>query len=471
LVVATLLVQTHISYAYVLSVLTLAAVTLHWWMGREVPLRERMRAIRPRSALIGGSVTLALWLPTIGEQFLSSGEGNLSRLASSLGKGELSLGGGNALRASAGVFAWPDWWLRSGFSTTVRFTPLRTGPAGPSIVLQGLPEIIPAAVALLAGTVALVLLSRARGDGATVPGRAACALAAALLPASAVCLAVLTVGPVGLAPHHLRWLWAASVFAHFAAWHELTNRLAGRWSALRPAVSFAPLAAAVLLSAATLPFHAAPEGPVADRAVEANLQVVFRSLEPLRDHQPVRFRTDNLRVYEPYSSAVMMRLQEIGIEFRVQDPGMVRQLGDTRRSDGGETVEVFQLEAADALQYDGAACRLALSSLVTGDEARRAVSSAQWASNALRSGGISLLDDADLESADSALLANAAAGDNDAVADLVYRGHLSRLLSAGVLEVTGADPDQLLDDMRVVDQWVGTTYGLYANLPGSCPHD
>lgn len=471
LVVATLLVQTHISYAYVLSVLTLAAASLHWWMGRQVPLRERLRAVRRRPLLVGGSVTLALWLPTIGEQFLSSGRGNLSRLASSLGKGELSLGGGNALRASAGVFAWPDWWLRSGFSTTVRGTPLTQGSGGPSIVLQGLPGVGVALVALLAATALLMLLARGLGDEANRVGRVACALGAVLLPASVVCLAVLTVGPGGLSPHHLRWLWTASVFAHFAAFHEVAVRSAARWPATRKALLGIPVAAAVVLAALALPFHAAPEGPVADRAVEPNLSVVFRSLEPLRQYQPVRYRTDNLRVYEPYSSAVMMRMQEMGIEFRVEDPGMVRQLGDGRRSDGSEAVEVFQLEAVAAMQYDGPACRLAYTSLVTGGAASTAIAAAEWASEALRTGDIAVLDDADLDSADAALFEGVAAGDDTAVVDLVYRGNLSRLLAAGVLEVAGTDADQLLDDMRIVDQWIATTYGLYANLPGSCPHD
>jgi len=470
LVVATLLVQTHISYAYVLSLLTVAAALLNWWRGRQVPLRQRLQSIRRRPLLMGGSVTLALWLPTIGEQFLSAGQGNLSRLASSLGKGDISLGGGNALRASAGVFAWPDWWLRSGFSTTVRGTPLTQGSEGPQIVLRGLPGIGAALIALLAGTLLLAWLARGIKAEDAAAGRVACALGAVLLPSGVVCLALLTVGPGGLSPHHLRWLWAASVFAHFAVFHEVAGRAAARWPGTRGALHQLPVAVAVLFAIAALPFHAAPEGPVADRAVEPNLARVFEQLEPLRAHQPVRYRTDNLRVYEPYSSAVMMRLQDLGIEFRVEDPGMVRQLGDGRRSNGDEAVEVFQLEAVAAMQYDGPACRLAYTSLVTGDAADRAVRAAAWASEALRTGDIAPLDSADLAPADADLLASAASGDDTAVTDLVYRGNLSRLLADGKLEVIGTDAARLLDDMRIVDQWIATTYGLYATLPAPCPH-
>ncbi len=470
LVVATLLVQTHISYAYVLSLLTVAAALLNWWRGRQVPLRQRLQSIRRRPLLMGGSVTLALWLPTIGEQFLSAGQGNLSRLASSLGKGDISLGGGNALRASAGVFAWPDWWLRSGFSTTVTFTPLSQANGRTGIQLTGLPGLGIAVTVLAVAVVLLWVLSRGSGLAVSPAASAACLLSAALLVGSVLSLTILTVGPVGLAPHHVRWLWAGSVFAHFSVLLALSEHVSRRWPALNGLLDRLPLVIATVLAFATLPFHAAPEGPVADRAVEPNLSIVFGSLDSLRDHQPILYRTDNLRVFEPYSSAVMMRMQEMGIEFRVTDPGMVRQLGNGRRSDGNEAVEVFQLESVDAMRYDGPACRLAYTSLVTGDAAERAERAANWASEALRSGDIAPLDSADLVPADAAMLAAAASGDDEAVTDLVYRKGLSRLLADGSLEVFGGDAQQLLDDMRIVDQWIATTYGLYATLPAPCPH-
>ena len=48
----------------------------------------------------------------------------------------------------------------------------------------------------------------------------------------------------------------------------------------------------------------------------------------------------------------MMRLQELGIEFRTTDEGMVRQLGDARRADGTEHTRVFQLEGRSAIDVD-----------------------------------------------------------------------------------------------------------------------
>ena len=65
------------------------------------------------------------------------------------------------------------------------------------------------------------------------------------------------------------------------------------------------------------------------------------------------YDVSNLRVFEPYSSTMMMRMQELGIEFRVTDEGLVRQLGPSRRADGTETTRVFQLQGVEALDYSG----------------------------------------------------------------------------------------------------------------------
>ena len=116
-------------------------------------------------------------------------------------------------------------------------------------------------------------------------------------------------------------------------------------------VPVAWLAAVATVVVASLPVVAHPEGPTADRAVNPVLEEVFAALGALEDVGPVRYDTDTLRVFEPYSSAVMMELQARGIEFRVSNEGMVRQLGNRRRASGDERVTVFQLEGIDALPF------------------------------------------------------------------------------------------------------------------------
>lgn len=67
---------------------------------------------------------------------------------------------------------------------------------------------------------------------------------------------------------------------------------------------------------------------------------------------------------------MMMWMQERGIEFRVDDEGMIRQLGEARRADGTEPTTIFQLQGSDARTYDGPACVVAeASSLADGDDA------------------------------------------------------------------------------------------------------
>ena len=135
--------------------------------------------------------------------------------------------------------------------------------------------------------------------------------------------------------------------------------IALRWRRAGTAVSHrAGRARRSSLSVAAVPYFAQQQGPVADYASMPALRRVFRDLEPLRASAPVVYDISNVRVFEPYSSAMMMRLQELGIEFRVTDEGMVRQLGDARRADGTERTRVFQLEAAAALDYSGPACRV-----------------------------------------------------------------------------------------------------------------
>jgi hypothetical protein len=179
----------------------------------------------------------------------------------------------------------------------------------------------------------------------------------------------------------------------------------------------------------------------------------------------VRYDTDTLRVFEPYSSAVMMELQARGIEFRVTNDGMVRQLGDRRRASGKELVTMFQLEGIDALRYAGDACVLAVASLLDPVE-RLAAERSGRALEVLVADGVEILAAADILSAeDRDVLSRAAEGQAAAVESLVYRGVLSRALTAGAIEFEGAQEDELLAPAALVDRWVSGAFALLATLP------
>lgn len=464
---ASLLVQTHISYAYVLVVLLVAVVAVR----RAVPARggepfDRRRWVQ------AVAVAVVLWLPSIGEQLFGDGEGNLSRLARSAGGGDLTLGLRNALGAVAAVFVRPWWWLRPGFSTTVPSTPVEIVDGARSVTLGGLPSPL-LATAMIGALTALLVMSavwcRRRGLEVVAAG----AMLAAVLPGAAVlCLSALTVGPAGLAAHHVRWIWPAAVFTHaclvWAGWQLVRERVLRTVPEGSGAVVWAGMVGVV--AAASLPVVAHPEGPTADRAVNPLLAEVFAAMGPLEGVGPVVYDTDSLRVFEPYSSAVMMEMQARGVEFRVTNEGMVRQLGDGRRAAGDEAVTVFQLEGIDALRYSGDACVLVVTDSLTAAERAEAQEAGEVLEQLL-SVGIRLTENAELLGDDDrAVVEAAAAGEVDAIDSLVYRGVLGRALAVGAIDVMGSQEDGLVGPAAAVDRWVAGTYSLLATLPPQgCP--
>src|SRR5690606_18566658 len=117
-----------------------------------------------------------------------------------------------------------------------------------------------------------------------------------------------------------------------------------------------------------VPFYAQAHGPTADIDTMPAMRRLFDDLDDLRDVQPVLYRTDNLRIYEPYSSAIQLQLQARGIEFRVDHESLLRHLGTSRRADGTERATLAQFEGWRALEYDGPGCVLSRASAVDGVE-------------------------------------------------------------------------------------------------------
>jgi hypothetical protein len=63
---------------------------------------------------------------------------------------------------------------------------------------------------------------------------------------------------------------------------------------------------------------------------------------------------------EPYSTAIMAELQRRGIPFVVDVEGLVRQLGETRRSDGSEQWRIFYRLGEDTREAPPRARRVAV---------------------------------------------------------------------------------------------------------------
>ncbi len=293
----------------------------------------------------------------------------------------------------------------------------------------------------------------------------ACLIALAAVVGSCLAVSQLTVGLVGFSSHHVRFLWPMAAFVHVVLAWVLVD-LFGERLRISRFIPWTLTAVTVVFAFATTPYYAQPAGPVAFYSAMPTLRRVLPELERLRDVQPVMFDVSNLQVFEPYSATVMMQLRDLGIEFRVEDEGMVRQLGENRRADGSEQARIFQLQGAAAVLYSGPACLVAIASDLTAEaeiEARRV---ADRLAAELADGTItveaSVARDIDAEFA--AILEAAIAGDLAAARRLVYERYLSRWYDGG--QVTSGR--NLADSLNQINHYFGSVYALYSEQSLPC---
>lgn len=371
--VTSLLLQTHISYAYVFVFIVLAVGGVRIWQRHRIDSSQWRRPVG-----LAAGVLVVLWSLSVWEQLFGPGKGNMSRLLGNASGGDFSLGLSNAAKIVADLGVRPPFWGRTSYTTTVEITKISDGPDGRTLDLPGLMPIGVAAVGILLLAGLLVALSVRAHRSERYTEAAAGVVATVVLLGSVVALSRLTIGAVGISPHHVRWAWPMMAFVHFT----LVALAAGAWKRTESAdraVTGVVAVLAVIASAWNVQFLAQPSGPTADIATMPTMRRVEPQLEVLDAHQPVLYDVSTLRVFEPYSSTMMMWLQERDIEFRVDDEGMIRQLGEARRADGTEPTTVFQLQGSDARTYDGTACVVAESSGLTATddaEVRRLVEDA-----------------------------------------------------------------------------------------------
>lgn len=361
--VTSLLLQTHISYAYVFVFIVLGVGGVRIWQ------RERIDSSgwrRPVALSVG--VLAVLWSLSVWEQFFGPGKGNMSRLLGNASGGDVSLGLGNAAKIVADLGVRRPFWGRSSYTTTVEGTRITEGPDGPTLDLPGLMPIWAAVLGLALLTALLVALTVGAHRRQRLLEAAAGSVSIVLLLGSVVALSRLTIGAVGISPHHVRWAWPMMAFVHLS----LTVLAAGTWKrtvTVDRALTGAIGVIVVVVSLWNVQFLAQPSGPTADIDTMSTMRRIEPQLDVLDAHQPVFYDVSNVRVFEPFSSTMMMWLQERDIEFRVDDEGMIRQLGEARRADGGEPTTVFQLEGTDARAYDGPGCVVAAASDLTDEDA------------------------------------------------------------------------------------------------------
>jgi hypothetical protein len=99
------------------------------------------------------------------------------------------------------------------------------------------------------------------------------------------------------------------------------------------------VAAAVVLGGLSLPARNQRVGPSADDATIPTTRRLVAGLGSLEGKGPFLFDNAHLRFAEPYSVAVLAALQARGVEFRVEDVGLIHQLGPSRGLAPGERID------------------------------------------------------------------------------------------------------------------------------------
>jgi hypothetical protein len=341
---ACLIVQTHVGYAFLVPVIGGAGIVA--WGARLVRARrispatwlERRRGAG-RVVVVAAMVAVACWSQPILEQFFA-GRGNLGRLVSSLGTSQTRVGLARAPRFVADVLALPPWWGRPSMSKSF-------APGAP------LPSLAPSLVGL-AAVAAVLAVCVAGARRRTGEAGVAAGMALLLLPVSVLAASTMSVGVLGVAAHHVRWLWPVGVFVIFALLLALLDSLRGH-RMVRAALALST-GVAVVLGGLALPTMNARVGPSADADSMSTIRALAPQLAALRGEQGVLFEVSGLRFAEPFSVPVMAELQRLGVPWFVDDGGMVRQLGNARRySPGDASVRLFLREGdAARLVPDGA---------------------------------------------------------------------------------------------------------------------
>ncbi len=365
--VASLIVQTHLSFVYVVTIVMVAAFggavwstrSAGWAGGSDIDRRPSWR----RPLLATAIVAVLAWIQPLIDQV--AGEGNLVALASAGTSGDgQTIGLRLGTRLVASVVALPPWWGRSGFSETIVATGVVTDGTSVDVAEGNVAGGLVAALGLLVvaavlGAVIVFGWRRRSRPTVTIGALAAVAVAAAL-----VTTVVTPVNLIGLSPHQLRWLWPISMLVLAAAAFAVATETPRR--VVRPV----GVAAVAVFAALALPTYAAPEGPTRERG---HTETVAQLLDQLEDYDPegaVLYDTSVLRFAEPYSGPTLAALARNGVDVVVSDEVTIRQIGRGRQADGTETHRVFQVEGSAAATTPAGARRIAFADGL--DDAERA---------------------------------------------------------------------------------------------------
>jgi hypothetical protein len=358
--VASFIVQTHVGYALLVPALGAwgaAVAGARLWRARQgdASTWPQLRRRAWRQLVVAGVVGIACWSQSLYEQFfIDEPGGNLGRLATSVSKAGEKVGLGDAPRFVADIAALPPWWGRPSISRA-----FQSGEPLPSVgaSIAGLVVV----AALLVGA---VLVGRRFG---AAQGVVAAATGLVTLVVAVLAAATMPIGYLGVAAHHLRWLWPVTVFITFAIVCPLVTA-PGRAHARRlglPAITAATVVFAVL----NLPTMSASVGPTADAEAIPTVRQLLPQLASLSGEGSVLVDVQEQRFAEPYTVPVVVELQRLGIRWYAVQPGLLRQVGPSRTYRGGASVRLFLREGDRARETPPGTHRVAFVDALTDAEA------------------------------------------------------------------------------------------------------
>ena len=366
--VGSLVLETHLSYAYLLPALGLWGLVGYFLTRRRTIGTERSTAVRAgRRASwvrVGAATAVVLvlcWAQPVWEQFTGPGDGNLTRLVQSVGNSSAKpIGFDRATRLVATVVTLPPWWMRPSFNDDfVSQGSSRAGAAG--LGDNELPSLTLAIGTLLILAAILVLCLRDAQRRRDTDARRALITAGVGMILGLYTAANVPQTVFGVAPHQFRWLWPLAAFITFAILATLVGRVVQTSAGRRTGVLVAGLVGAtVLVALLNLPTYRVQAGPTADSYAIPVVRDLDRQLGGLNHYGTLLYDFRGVQFAEPYSTAIMAELQRRGVPFVVDIDGLVRQLGENRRFNGTNAqYRIFYRIGEDTLETPPNATRVA----------------------------------------------------------------------------------------------------------------
>jgi len=344
-------VQTHLGYSYLVPGLLLAALAFRL-VGR--------RSVTQREWWCSAGVLAVLWAQPLVEQFFGEGEGNLSRVLGARGSDGLKIGASLGTRLFASVVTRPPWTARAGFTEAVPNTGYESpGVLKPLAVMGGTEAGLRLLAAVMVIGVALYIARRRRDT----PGLLMVATAVAALTVALASMVIMPVGPIGLTAHQMRWLWPISVFALCSVVLVVVRSVAPEVPAVWAGAAFAGSVAVL-----TLPAYVQPAGPSARHDLIPVVAALQDQMGPLEGIGTVWLNTTRTPAFDNFDAAVMLELQRRNVPFVVDEPGLVRQVGNDRRLAGNADVQLYLVRGREVLHPPEGTDRVAIAVSMSNDE-------------------------------------------------------------------------------------------------------